>query len=123
PCRRRARSRRGLQRERRETEFADVHVHGLRDRRHERVTPLSDERVRTAGAAAVLVTIVAVSYGGALRAGFVGDDFMILHRLRALTGPADVLRFFRGEFFEYYRPLGFVAQAMDWTLSGSAAPR
>jgi hypothetical protein len=48
----------------------------------------------------------------------VGDDFMVLHRLRALAGPADTLRFFRGEFFEYYRPLPFLLHAMDWAIAG-----
>src|SRR5262249_54515178 len=49
------------------------------------------------------------------------DDFMILHRLRGLQRTADVLRFFHGEFFEYYRPLGFVSHAMDWALAGQNA--
>lgn len=68
-----------------------------------------------------LVVLVAVSvavYGRGLTAGFVGDDFMILHRLRALASPLDVLRFFRGDFFEYYRPLPFLSQALDWWIGG-----
>jgi hypothetical protein len=46
---------------------------------------------------------------------------MILHRLRGLHRAADVLRFFRGEFFEYYRPLGFVSHAVDWAIAGENA--
>ena len=82
---------------------------------------MTAERVPTAATAAALVAVVAVVYGNALNAGFVGDDFMILHRLRAMAGPSDVLRFFRGEFFEYYRPLGFVAQAVDWAIARDTA--
>ena len=48
--------------------------------------------IRTAAAAMTAVTIAV--YLPALGAGFVGDDFMILHRLRALA-----TRFF------YYGPL------------------
>jgi hypothetical protein len=78
--------------------------------------------MRTRTAAAVVAAAAIAIYWPALGSGFVGDDFMIVHRLRALAGPADVLRFFRGEFFEYYRPLGFVAHAIDWRLAG-ADPR
>ncbi len=53
--------------------------------------------------------------------GFLGDDFMILHRLRGLGHATDVVRFFRGEFFEYYRPLGFVSHAIDWAIAGQNA--
>jgi hypothetical protein len=72
-------------------------------------------------AAAALTTLVALLYLPGLQAGFVGDDFMILHRLRSLDGPADALRFFRAEFFEYYRPLGFLSHALDWSLAGGDA--
>ena len=72
--------------------------------------------------AALLVAAAAlVVYWPAVHAGFVGDDFMILHRLRGLTGPSGVLRFFRGEFFEDHRPLGFVAHAADWAIAGADA--
>ena len=72
-------------------------------------------------AAAGIAAITIAIYWSALGAGFVGDDFMILHRLRALSGPADALGFFRGEFFEYYRPLGFVSHALDWAIAGQNA--
>ena len=78
--------------------------------------------MKTAAAAAVVAAATIAVYSQALGAGFVGDDFMILHRLRPLAGPADVAQFFRGEFFEYYRPLGFVAHALDWSIAG-ADPR
>jgi hypothetical protein len=72
--------------------------------------------------APLLVAAAAIAiYSGALTAGFVGDDFMILHRLREAGGLAGAGRFFRGEFFEYYRPLGFVAHALDWTIAGANA--
>jgi hypothetical protein len=69
----------------------------------------------------VIAGITLLLYLPGLAAGFVGDDVMILHRLRPLTGPADVLRFFGAEFFEYYRPLGFVAHAIDYAIAGSDA--
>jgi hypothetical protein len=71
--------------------------------------------------AALVVAVTFAIYAGSLHAGFVGDDFMILHRLRALAAPGDVLRFFRGEFFEYYRPLAFVSHAVDWAIAGQQA--
>jgi hypothetical protein len=82
-----------------------------------------NSRVSTIGAAAVLAAITIGVYWPALGSGFVGDDFMILHRLRGLTGAADVVRYFRGEFFEYYRPLGFVSHAVDWAIAGQHAPQ
>ena len=74
--------------------------------------------VPTIRVAAALTAVTVAVYLPALGSGFVGDDFMILHRLRDLTGPSDVLRYFRGEFFEYYRPLGFVSHALDWAIAG-----
>ena len=44
---------------------------------------------------------------------------MILHRVRIVESAADLLRFFRGEFFEYYRPLGFVLHTVDWSIAGA----
>lgn len=69
-------------------------------------------------AAALVVAATVALYWPSLSAGFVGDDFMILHRLRGIHG-ADVLRFFRTEFFEYYRPLGFLSHAVDWSIGGT----
>jgi hypothetical protein len=72
-----------------------------------------------ARAAATIVAVAAVAvYWGALSSGFVGDDFMILHRLREAGGLPGAGRFFRGEFFEYYRPMGFVLHAADWSAAG-----
>lgn len=76
----------------------------------------------TRTAAALSAAVAIAIYWPALQSQFVGDDFMILHRLRGLASPGDVLRFFRGEFFEYYRPIGFVAHAVDWSIAG-ADPR
>jgi len=81
------------------------------------VPSFSEERrlpLTTAAALTIVATIAL--YWPALGVGFLGDDFMILHRLRGLEHAADVFRFFRGEFFEYYRPLGFVSHAVDWRL-------
>lgn len=69
-------------------------------------------------AAALVVAATVALYWPSLSAGFVGDDFMILHRLRGIHG-ADVFRFFRTEFFEYYRPLGFLSHAVDWSIGGT----
>lgn len=69
-------------------------------------------------AALAVIAVTLATYWPGLQAGFVGDDFMILHRLRQLSGAADVLRFFRAEFFEYYRPIGFVAHGVDWAMAG-----
>lgn len=81
--------------------------------------PATDERRLPLTIAAGLMVVATVAlYWPALGAGFVGDDFMILHRLRTLEHPTDVLRFFHGEFFEYYRPLGFVSHAIDWAIAG-----
>lgn len=72
--------------------------------------------------ATLIIGITLLVYAPGITAGFVGDDFMILHRLRLLAGPSDVLAFFGGEFFEYYRPLGFLAHALDYGVAG-ADPR
>ena len=53
-------------------------------------------RLPLIGAAGLIVAVTLAVYWPALNTGFVGDDFMILHRLRSLAGAADVLRFFRG---------------------------
>ena len=75
-----------------------------------------------AATATAVVVLIAGAYAAAQRAGFAGDDFMILHRLQALRHPTDVLGFFHGEFFGYYRPFGFLAHAFDWAVAG-ADPR
>src|SRR3954451_10044657 len=85
-------------------------------------SPLAIGERRLVGAAAGLTVLATIAlYRPALGAGFVGDDFMILHRLRGLGHAADVVRFFRGEFFEYYRPLAFVSHAIDWAIAGQNA--
>ena len=81
--------------------------------------PATSERpLPLIAAAGLMVAATLAIYGPALHVNFLGDDFMILHRLRGLHHSADVLRFFRGEFFEYYRPLGFVSHAADWAIAG-----
>ncbi len=79
---------------------------------------LDGRRLPIAIAAGLTIAATVALYWPALGVGFLGDDFMILHRLRGLGDAADALRFFRGEFFEYYRPLGFVSHAIDWARAG-----
>jgi hypothetical protein len=84
--------------------------------------PATDTRaVPLPMAAALLVMATIALYWPAIGVGFVGDDFMILHRLRGIEHATDVARFFRGEFFEYYRPLAFVTHAIDWSIAGQNA--
>ena len=85
--------------------------------------PSRSAAVRLPFAISAALTIVATAavYWPGLGTGFLGDDFMILHRLRGLEHATDVLRFFRGEFFEYYRPLAFVSHAIDWARAGQNA--
>src|SRR5689334_7314735 len=85
------------------------------------VPSTDDRRLALLLAAGITVAATVALYWPALGSGFLGDDFMILHRLRGLERAADVLRFFHGEFFEYYRPLGFVSHALDWALAGQDA--
>ncbi|MBM4130758.1 hypothetical protein FJ250_06985, partial [bacterium] len=75
-------------------------------------------------AAAVLVTaLVAAAYGPAVdtAAGFVSDDFMILQRVRDAGGLAGAGTYFSQSYYEYYRPLGFLMFAADWTWWGADA--
>src|SRR3954453_4461468 len=79
--------------------------------------PIGERRL--VGAAAGLRVLATIAlYWPALGAGFVGDDFMILHRLRGLGHAADVVKFFRGEFIEYYRTLAFVSHPIHWAIAG-----
>lgn len=94
-----------------------VHSVDVRGAEGSRLTIATEGRV--ALPALVIVAATIVLYWPALRAGFVGDDFMILQRLRGLTAPADAIRFFTTEFFGYYRPLGFVSHALDWIRAGA----
>lgn len=81
--------------------------------------PPTNERRLPLGIAAGLTIVATIAlYWPALGTGFLGDDFMILHRLRSLEYASQVARFFHGEFFEYYRPLGFVSHAIDWAIAG-----
>jgi hypothetical protein len=85
-------------------------------------TPAPRAWTRPALSCAVLAAATVLVYLPGITAGFVGDDHMILRRLRQLGGPQDALSFFGAEFFEYYRPLGFLAHAADYAIAG-ANPR
>ena len=79
--------------------------------------------MRTAAAISVIAISSVMLYWPARGAGFVGDDFMILHRLQQVATPGDLLPFFTAEFFQYYRPLGFVSHGLDWLASGADPAR
>ena len=68
--------------------------------------------------AAVAVFAALVANSPALRLSFTSDDFFILDRIRTLGGLTHPLAYFRLGFFEYYRPLAFLSNALDWTLWG-----
>ncbi len=71
---------------------------------------------------ATLAALAAViAYLPALAQSFTSDDFFILDRVKALGGLAHPLTYFTRGFFEYYRPLAFLSQALDWTLWGPHA--
>jgi hypothetical protein len=85
-------------------------------------SPVRDARRLPLAIAAALIVVATIAlYWPAIGVGFLGDDFMILHRLRGIERATDTFRFFRGEFFEYYRPLAFVTHAVDWSIAGQNA--
>ena len=73
----------------------------------------------TAAASALVLLALAIllAYLPAIVSGlgFVSDDFMILQRLEAADGIRGVASFFDQSYYDYYRPLGFVSFAVDWT--------
>jgi hypothetical protein len=69
--------------------------------------------------AGVLVLLaVVLAYLPAILAGmgFVSDDFMILQRLRQADGLRGGAAFFGLSYYDYYRPLGFLSFAADWSM-------
>jgi hypothetical protein len=73
-----------------------------------------------AGAMTLLAVAILLAYLPAVVAGlgFVSDDFMILQRLRVAEGLRGAVTFFGQSYYDYYRPIGFVSFAADWTLWG-----
>jgi hypothetical protein len=69
----------------------------------------------------VAALVAALAYAPALGTSFTSDDFFILDRVKALGGLAHPVAYFERGFFEYYRPLAFLSQALDWTLWGQRA--
>jgi hypothetical protein len=67
------------------------------------------------GLAALLI------YASALRLGFLSDDFLILSEIQRVGGLRDWPWYFHRGFYDYYRPLVFLSQALDWRLWGLAA--
>jgi hypothetical protein len=68
------------------------------------------------GAAALLV------YLPALTTWFLSDDFGILTLVRQAGGLSHPLEYFQVRFYDqYYRPLGLLSHALDWTLWGQNA--
>jgi 4-amino-4-deoxy-L-arabinose transferase-like glycosyltransferase len=81
-------------------------------------TPFGRRDAAIAGVAGLAACLV---YLPALSGGFVADDFFLLDRVRALGGLGHPLAYFHLGFFEYYRPLGFLSQALDRALWGANA--
>ena len=74
-------------------------------------------------AAVIVAAMVTAAYLPAVGAssGFVSDDFMILQRVRELGGPGGAITFFVQSYYEYFRPVGFLSFALDWSLWGDTA--
>ena len=72
----------------------------------------------SAAALVLLALAILLAYLPAVAAGFgfVSDDFMILQRLEAANGLRGAAGFFSQSYYEYYRPMGFLSFAVDWTL-------
>lgn len=86
--------------------------------------PLSDGSTTAFVLAAVLaVAMVAAAYLPAVvvSSGFVSDDFMILQRIRDVGGLRGAATFFAYSYYEYFRPVGFLSFALDWSLWGDTA--
>jgi hypothetical protein len=77
-------------------------------------------RVAAASVLVLLAFAILLAYLPAVVAGlgFVSDDFMILQRLDAADGLRGARVFFGQSYYDYYRPLGFVSFASDWTMWG-----
>jgi hypothetical protein len=71
-----------------------------------------------AGAAACAAALTAAAYAAALRVGFIGDDYLILHNLETYGGLSSPGAYFTIDFFGFYRPLVFLSHALDWTIWG-----
>jgi Dolichyl-phosphate-mannose-protein mannosyltransferase len=76
---------------------------------------------RDAALASIAAIAALVAYLPALGVSFTSDDFFILDRVRAQGGLQHALAYFERGFFDYYRPLAFVAHALDWQLWGARA--
>lgn len=76
---------------------------------------------RDAAFAAAAAVAAVIAYLPALGVSFTADDFFILARVRDLGGLSHPLVYFGIGFFEYYRPLAFLSQALDWQLWGMNA--
>lgn len=75
-------------------------------------------RPRDAFSLAGLALLSAAIFGSARHMDFVGDDVLILERIRAYGGLANPLAYFHLGFFSYYRPVVFLSHAFDWQLWG-----
>ena len=75
---------------------------------------------RHAAAMTLLALAILLAYLPAVVAGlgFVSDDFMILQRVRDANGLRGAAAFFGQSYYDYYRPLGFISFAADWSLWG-----
>jgi hypothetical protein len=69
-------------------------------------------------AGGLVLLAVGLAYLPAILAGmgFVSDDFMILQRIRQADGLRGAAAFFGLSYYDYYRPLGFLSFAADWSV-------
>ena len=74
------------------------------------------ERLSTGLLGVLLLTLGVCS--AARHMDFVGDDVLIIERVRALRGLAHTGEYFRFGFFSFYRPLTFLSHALDWQIWG-----
>src|SRR5581483_2457031 len=73
---------------------------------------------RDAGIAAVVaIASIAVNLR-ALKFGFLSDDFLILSQIKKVGGLARWSEYFHLSFYDYYRPLVFLSDAVDWRQWG-----
>lgn len=55
-------------------------------------------------------------FSPAAEMGFVGDDVLIIERLRAIGGLDAPGAYFQFGFFSFYRPITFLSHALDWEI-------
>lgn len=64
--------------------------------------------------ALLVIACTLVVFAPAADMGFVGDDVLIIERLRTFGGLDAPGAYFQFGFFSFYRPITFLSQALDW---------